>query len=108
MRPEYLLPNGTHTENPAIAAELWQNEATRLTKLVPPETNRAEGGVGQGTWSVFAGKVVAERDAALTEIAALRAEVGRLQDALTRIMRGCADKYFVMGLAMEALRGEEA
>jgi hypothetical protein len=38
------------------------DEIDRLRKLVPPETERGPGFVGQGSWSVFAEKVVAERD----------------------------------------------
>ena len=38
----------------------YENE--HLRKLIPPETERGPGFVGQGTWSVFAEKVVAERD----------------------------------------------
>jgi phage shock protein A len=37
-------------------------KAERLEKLVPPEIERGPGFVGQGSWSVFAEKVVAERD----------------------------------------------
>jgi len=37
-------------------------KAERLEKLVPPETERGPGFVGQGSWSVYAEKVVAERD----------------------------------------------
>ena len=47
-------------------------EIDRLRKLVPPETERGPGFVGQGSWSVFAEKVVAERD--------------YLQDALNRTL----------------------
>jgi phage shock protein A len=41
--------------------DLFQ-KAERLEKLVPPESERGPGFVGQGSWSVFAEKVVAERD----------------------------------------------
>jgi hypothetical protein len=51
--------------------ELFQ-KAERLEKLVPPETERGPGFVGQGSWSVYAEKVVAERD--------------YLQDALNRTL----------------------
>ena len=47
-------------------------ESERLKKMVPPETNRSGGGVSQGSWSVFAEKVVMERDEALDEVARLR------------------------------------
>jgi len=39
-------------------------EIDRLRMLVPPETERGPGFVGQGSWSVYAEKVVEERDAA--------------------------------------------
>ena len=51
--------------------DLFQ-KAERLEKLVPPESERGPGFVGQGSWSVFAEKVVAERD--------------YLQDALNRTL----------------------
>jgi hypothetical protein len=44
------------------------DENDRLRKLVPPETERGPGFVGQGTWSVYAEKVVAERDDAQEEV----------------------------------------
>ena len=42
-------------------------EIERLTGLMPPD-ERGPGFVGQGSWSVFAEKVVAERDALRDEI----------------------------------------
>ena len=54
-----------------VMNELFQ-KAERLEKLVPPESERGPGFVGQGSWSVFAEKVVAERD--------------YLQDALNRTL----------------------
>jgi len=50
-------------------------KAERLEKLVPPETERGPGFVGQGSWSVFAEKVVAERDELRIEVQNLRAWV---------------------------------
>jgi hypothetical protein len=64
----------------------------RLEKLVPPETERGPGFVGQGTWSVFAEKVVAERDDARDElntlcedIRVLKEENDELQDEVKRL-----------------------
>jgi len=45
----------------------------------------ARGVVNEGTWSVFAEKVVAERDAALAEIATLQKHL--------KTMRGIADEW---------------
>lgn len=50
-------------------------KAERLEKLVPPELERGPGFVGQGNWSVFAEKVVEERDRALDEVKRLGAEI---------------------------------
>lgn len=47
----------------------------RLEARIPPDTNRSGGGVSQGTWSVFAEKVVAERDALIAERDRLRAVI---------------------------------
>lgn len=49
------------------------DENDRLRKLVPPESERGPGFVGQGSWSVFAEKVVAERDELRIEVQNLRA-----------------------------------
>ena len=45
-------------------------EIERLKGLMPPD-ERGPGFVGQGSWSVFAEKVVAERDAALEKVVEL-------------------------------------
>ena len=45
-------------------------EIERLKGLMPPD-ERGPGFVGQGSWSVFAEKVVAERDAALEKVSEL-------------------------------------
>ena len=47
-----------------------EQEVERLKGLMPPD-ERGPGFVGQGSWSVFAEKVVAERDAALEKVAEL-------------------------------------
>jgi uncharacterized coiled-coil DUF342 family protein len=75
--------------------DLFQ-KAERLEKLVPPETERGPGLVGQGSWSVFAEKVVEERDAAREQIKylivqrqGLDAEVNRLRDNIRDL---CAER----------------
>jgi len=50
----------------------------RLEKLVPPESERGPGFVGQGTWSVFAEKVVEERDEAKERVQELLRENSEL------------------------------
>jgi len=72
------------------------DEIDRLRKLVPPETERGPGFVGQGSWSVFAEKVVEERDAAREQIKyfiaqrqGLEAEVNRLCDNIRSL---CTEK----------------
>lgn len=42
-------------------------EIQRLKALVPPEVERSGGGVSQASWSVFAEKVVEERDEAIEQ-----------------------------------------
>ena len=58
------------------------DEIDRLRMLVPPETERGPGFVGQGTWSVYAEKVVAERDAAQERVKQLVDEKIDLCDEL--------------------------
>jgi hypothetical protein len=54
--------------------DLFQ-KAERLEKLVPPESERGPGFVGQGSWSVFAEKVVEERDELRDELSSLCEEI---------------------------------
>jgi len=62
-------------------------EIDRLRKLVPPETERGPGFVGQGSWSVFAEKVVEERDEARDELTVLANENGVLRADVERLER---------------------
>ena len=62
-----------------VMNELFQ-KAERLEKLIPPEAERGPGFVGQGTWSVFAEKVVEERDEARDEINILCEEIRCLKE----------------------------
>lgn len=55
-------------------------KADRLEKLVPPETERGPGFVGQGSWSVYAEKVVAERDEARDELNTLCEDIRVLKE----------------------------
>jgi hypothetical protein len=79
LRPNCEAAPWVVEEVKALEAELVAAiaRAERAEKLLPPDT-RGEGGVGQGSWSVFAGRVVEERDAARERIAALEtlAEIG--------------------------------
>jgi hypothetical protein len=58
-------------------------KAERLEKLVPPASERGPGFVGQGSWSVYAEKVVAERDAALERVKQHLEEKIELRDELS-------------------------
>jgi len=60
-------------------------EIDRLRMLVPPETERGPGFVGQGSWSVFAEKVVEERDAAREQIKYFIAQRQGLEDEVNRL-----------------------
>jgi len=64
------------------------DEIDRLRKLVPPETERGPGFVGQGNWSVFAEKVVAERDEARDEINILCEEIRCLKEENDELREG--------------------
>jgi len=55
-------------------------EIDRLRMLVPPETERGPGFVGQGRWSVYAEKVVAERDELRDELSSLCEEIRCLKE----------------------------
>jgi DNA repair exonuclease SbcCD ATPase subunit len=56
------------------------DENDRLRKLVPPETERGPGFVGQGSWSVYAEKVVAERDEARDDLNTLCEDIRVLKE----------------------------
>jgi phage shock protein A len=55
-------------------------KAERLEKLVQPDPERGPGFVGQGTWSVFAEKVVEERDELRDELSSLCEEIRCLKE----------------------------
>ena len=56
-----------------------QAEVERLKRMLPPTAHTGvRNGPGEGSWSVFAGKVVEERDEAREEVERLNAEVKRL------------------------------
>jgi hypothetical protein len=61
------------------------DEIDRLRKLVPPESERGPGFVGQGSWSVFAEKVVEERDAAREGMKQLLEEKIEFRDELSSL-----------------------
>ena len=77
-------------------ARAFLDEIDRLRKLVPPETERGPGFVGQGSWSVFAEKVVEERDAAREQIKYFIAQRQGLEDEVNRLCDNirslCAEK----------------
>ena len=60
----------------------------RLEKLIPPETERGPGFVGQGSWSVFADKVVAERDELRDELNGLCEEIRCLKEENDELKEG--------------------
>ena len=73
------MPVSEQLNNSSLFAEIGRlnvllnerdKEIERLKGLMPPD-ERGPGFVGQGSWSVFAEKVVAERDAALEKVAEL-------------------------------------
>ena len=70
-----------------VMNELFQ-KAERLEKLIPPEAERGPGFVGQGTWSVFAEKVVEERDEARDEINILCEEIRCLKEENDELREG--------------------
>jgi DNA repair exonuclease SbcCD ATPase subunit len=56
------------------------DENDQLRKLVPPEPERGPGFVGQGSWSVYAEKVVAERDEARDDLNTLCEDIRVLKE----------------------------
>lgn len=56
--------------------EILQTEVERLRGLLPPTAHAGvRNGPGEGSWSVYAGKLAEERDTALAEAERLRAEL---------------------------------
>lgn len=66
-------------------ARFLLDEIDRLRKLVPPESERGPGFVGQGSWSVYAEKVVEERDAAREGMKQLLEQKIELRDELSSL-----------------------
>lgn len=60
-------------------------EIDRLRMLVPPETERGPGFVGQGSWSVYAETAVGERNAAREGMKQLLTEKIELRDELSSL-----------------------
>ena len=79
-------------------------KAERLEKLVPPESERGPGFVGQGSWSVFAEKVVAERDAAQERVKQHLEEKIELRDELS----GLCEEIRVLKEAFDDFKEESA
>ena len=80
-------------------ARFLLDEIDRLRKLVPPETERGPGFVGQGSWAVFAEKVAAERDEArddlntlCEDIRVLKEENDELQEEVKKLGAQLASK----------------
>lgn len=62
--------------------EILQTEVERLRGLLPPTAHAGvRNGPGEGSWSVYAGKLVEERDTALAEAERLRAELAEAKAA---------------------------
>ena len=56
-----------------------RRDRDRLRDILPPATERHRG-VGEGSWAVFAERMLDERDVAREEVAALRAQVAALAE----------------------------
>lgn len=62
--------------------EILQTEVERLRGLLPPTAHAGvRNGPGEGSWSVYAGKLAEERDTALAEAERLRAELAEAKAA---------------------------
>ena len=69
-------------------------EVERLRAILPPERERGQGIVGEGSWAVFAERMVAERDAAREHAGqATAAERGRI----VAWLKERADKAYAVG-----------
>jgi len=77
---EIVADEDDYVEAQSMAAELLATraEVERLLRLMPPTARGITNGPGEGSWSVFAEKVVEERDAARAEVERLRSRVGWL------------------------------
>ncbi len=81
---------------PDLAASVvaLHGEVERLRAILPPEQERGQGIVGEGSWAVFAERVVAERDAAQEQARqATAAERARI----VAWLKERADKAYAVG-----------
>jgi hypothetical protein len=83
---EHIQAGGSFINN--AQARFLLDEIDRLRMLVPPETERGPGFVGQGSWSVFAEKVVAERDELRDELNGLCEEIRCLKEENDELKEG--------------------
>ena len=93
---EALQGHGRLGESSADCIRRLAARVAELEKILPPMEQRHVG-PGQGSWSVFAGQVVEERDA-------LRQQVAALEDALvgmTRSVHRCYEHNDDLGDAMD-------
>lgn len=81
---------GARTAYRGAIAKL-KDEVDRLRRLLPPDCERSGGGVSQGSWSVFAEKVVEERDALAARVAELEKGNWLTPDERTAVTKA-ADK----------------
>lgn len=58
----------------SILLKSLKEEVERLKNILPPEKERSRGVVGEGSWAVFAEKMMAERDEAREELRLLKAK----------------------------------
>lgn len=70
--------------------EQLKNENERLRDILPPGADRSEG-VREGTWAVFAEKVVRERDEAQAEIKRLLREDEERSIEMDQLRAGCRE-----------------
>lgn len=78
LRPEQMENRTFYEGHVLIDLANALEEIERLKSLMPPD-ERGPGFVGQGSWSVFAEKVVAERDALREQLEESNKEIERLR-----------------------------
>lgn len=96
--------NQSHFDNHNCDFCKLEKEVERLRGLLPPTAHGLRNGPGEGTWSVYAGKLTEERDAAIAEVERLRAMLVNLAVPLEGFLSDIGTHKYVAPTVLAAMQ----